>query len=143
MNELTLATSISGFDEIRDEVETFCETHELPVKTGFSLQLVLEELVVNIVNHGYGGAAGPVRLQLGADRGRVTGEIVDEGVPFDPTEAPAAETDADVDERAIGGLGIHLVRSMVEDLAYERVGGRNVVRFTLPIPEDETAGEPD
>ena len=137
MGELSVATSLSGFDEIRDDVESFCEAHGLPLKTGFSLQLVLEELLVNIVNHGYGGRKGPVVLVLGTGGGRLNGEIIDEGVPFDPTAAPTPDVEAEIDDRSIGGLGVHLVKSMVEDFDYQRIGDRNVVRFSMRIPDDE------
>ena len=74
---------------------------------------------------------------LGAGGGFVSGEIVDEGVPFDPTAAPDPDVEADIDERSIGGLGVHLVKAMVETFQYQRIGERNVVRFTLRIPGDE------
>ncbi len=141
MGGISVAASLGGFEDIRDEVERFVAGEGLPDGTGFSLCLVLEELIVNIVTHGYGGRRGPVVLSLDADGARVTGEIVDEGVPFDPTASPDVDTDATLEERDIGGLGVHLVRSMVEDFGYTRDGMRNVVRFSLPIANGRSESE--
>ncbi|MDD8027550.1 MAG: ATP-binding protein, partial [Acidobacteriota bacterium] len=78
------------------------------------VQLVVEEAVVNIIRHAYPGHAGDIELrwEAGSEPGRVVLEIEDEGVPFDLRSAPAPDLRSGIEERPIGGLGIHFIRSL-------------------------------
>jgi len=141
MGGISVAASLNGFADIRDDVERFCDRERLSHGTCRSLTLVLEELLVNVVKYGYRGRMGPVVLSLTVQNDRLVGEIVDEGAPFDPTAAPEPDIKSALEERPVGGLGIHLVRNMVDELRYERDGGRNVLNFAMTIddwrrPED-------
>lgn len=124
-----------------DELGTLFETIEdFSDRAGWSLefnlqvQLVLEEMVLNVMNHS--GATDPVTLKLESGQGEARFEIIDRGIPFDPTRAPVPpEGDASsLQDMAIGGLGIHLVRSMVKEMRYRRAGGANHLTLVLPIP---------
>ncbi|MEI7037423.1 SpoIIE family protein phosphatase [Fulvimonas yonginensis] len=104
------------------------------------VQLVLEEMMVNIVEHGYPdrreGTIG-VRMQL-TDDGIVV-ELHSDGVPFDPTGAPPPALTGDLaDQDAVGGLGIHLVRSMVREMDYSHDAGGNHLRLHFPNEQDVT-----
>ena len=72
------------------------------------------------------------RVRLGCDRGRVAVEFSDRGRPFDPTQAPEADTQSPLSERQAGGLGIHLVRSVMQDVEYRRSGEWNQVTMKHP-----------
>ncbi|MEM7695965.1 MAG: ATP-binding protein [Pseudomonadota bacterium] len=113
-------------------VEAFADENALPPKTTFALDLVIEEITTNIANH-----AGPatVTLALTAADGVVTGSVRDNAPAFDPLARGPVDTAAGIDERAIGGLGIHLVKSMTDALTYAREDGHNVLTFTLPKKE--------
>jgi anti-sigma regulatory factor (Ser/Thr protein kinase) len=65
------------------------------------------------------------------DDGSVVGALSDAGVAFDPTAMAAPDVDAEMDERHIGGLGVHLVRTLAEEIAYRREDGRNIITFRL------------
>lgn len=85
----------------------------------YAVRLAVEEVVVNVVIYGYEGREpGPVDLRLSWDDERVTIRITDEAGPFSPDDAPAPDLESDWGERAIGGLGWHLVRSMVDELRH-------------------------
>lgn len=130
--DLTIRAEIASLPGVHDAVAAFAERHALPAPTAYVLALVVDELMTNSVEHGYGALPpGPVQLRLWREDGTVAGEIVDEGVAFDPTAAPEPDTTAGLEERAIGGLGVHLVRSLLDSLRYERRGGRNVLQFRL------------
>jgi serine/threonine-protein kinase RsbW len=99
----------------------------------FDLNLVLEELFANAVNHG--GCDGmedavQVRLQLLGDGVHV--EYSDRGRPFDPLSAPEPDLDASLEDRKVGGLGVHLVRQIMRDLEYRRADGRNRITMRRP-----------
>ena len=102
------------------------------------LLVILEELFTNVVVHGYeeGFAAGNVAVALGWRRGQLTMDFVDDGRPFDPLAFPGADLDAPPEQRPIGGLGIPIVRALVDEARYWREGHRNhlhlVRRLALP-----------
>lgn len=94
------------------------------------VELALDEIVTNIISYAYDDD-GPhdIVIRLAASRDEVRVEVADDGRPFDPVTAPEAVTGGAIDERPVGGLGWHLVRSVVDVLEYHRIGGRNVVTF--------------
>jgi anti-sigma regulatory factor (Ser/Thr protein kinase) len=102
------------------------------------LLIILEELFTNVVVHGYeeGFAAGNVTVALGWRRGQLTMDFVDDGRPFDPLAFPGPDLDAPPEQRPIGGLGIPIVRALVDEARYCREGHRNhlhlVRRLALP-----------
>ena len=114
-------------------VESFCEHHAVPPRPAYVLTLVIEELVTNVVNHAYRGGSGPMELRIGLADGRIAGEVVDSGPPFDPTTMETPDIEAELEDRDIGGLGVHIVKTMVEALDYAREDGRNVLRFRVAL----------
>lgn len=106
----------------------------------FQLQLALDEAVSNIVNYAYGEATGmPVTITAdvaAADDGfrELKLCLLDHGFAFNPlAEAPEADTTSDAEKRQIGGLGIFLIRQMMDKLEYERVGEQNVLTMIKKI----------
>jgi len=99
----------------------------VPEKTVLELELAVDEAVTNIMLHGYSSSEGRIWISCGVEGGRVRVRIEDEAPPFDPTEAAEPDLEGDADERPIGGLGIHLIRRMTDELRYERAGGRNIL----------------
>jgi serine/threonine-protein kinase RsbW len=92
---------------------------DLDTDARFALRLAVEEVCTNLVEHGYrGGPAGPVEIcaQRGADR--VTLRIRDRGRPFDPHDAPAPDLSSDAGTRRAGGLGLYLVRQLMDEVGY-------------------------
>jgi serine/threonine-protein kinase RsbW len=94
------------------------------------LLIILEELFTNVVAH---GNAQCVAAGLGWSRGRLTIDFVDDGRPFDPLTHPGLDLDAPGEERPIGGLGIAIVRALVDKARYRRQGSRNHLRLARRI----------
>jgi sigma-B regulation protein RsbU (phosphoserine phosphatase) len=97
------------------------------------VELVVEELIANVHQHGYGGRGGPVELVFDLDRSTATIELTDWGTAFNPLTLPAR---GPVGEE--GGRGLMLVHGFVDDISCHRTNdGRNVIRcrFRLPIPD--------
>ena len=94
------------------------------------LLIILEELFTNVVAH---GNAQSVAAALGWSRGRLTIDFVDDGRPFDPLTASRMDLDAPGEERPIGGLGIAIVRALVDQVRYRRQGSRNHLRLARRI----------
>ena len=121
---LKIAPELDQLEHIAAAVEELGERDDWPPDLIFKVNLVLDELWVNVVN--YSGATGDVEISLDTDAEEVRLEIADDGRPFDPlTETVEPDIDAPLEDRPIGGLGIFLVREMMDDLRYKRENGKN------------------
>jgi serine/threonine-protein kinase RsbW len=115
------------------EIARFCREHSLGSEVEFELNLVLEELFTNSIRHG--GCAGMenavhVRLQLHENGVHV--EYADRGMAFDPLSAPPPDLEMRLEDRNVGGFGIHFVRQIMRDLEYRRQGGWNQITMRRP-----------
>ena len=92
--------------------------------------MAIEEAVTNILSYAYTDQEDhTVALKFSVDRGEFVIEISDDGKAFDPTKFPTPNVDEPANDRAVGGLGIHMIRQSMDAIAYERIGGRNVLRL--------------
>lgn len=140
---LSLPPVAASLAEVATAVEQFCEAQDLPPRQSYALSLAFEELLTNVVNHGYAGrdpAGEQMTVELRREGERLLARIEDGGSAFDPTQAPEIDTGQDIDERRIGGLGVHLVRTLVDELAYRRQDGRNILTFSLSLAADAGDG---
>ena len=122
---------IEALDEISSFLETFADGQEVNEKTAFCINLVVEELFTNMVRHNEGGGD---RITVNIERrdDHLQLELVDSDVePFDPETVEVPPVDAGIGERRPGGLGIHLVRSMVDDLDYNYETEGRRMRITV------------
>lgn len=102
----------------------------------FQLNMAVEELMTNVVRHSGTSAAVEVLIQQQPDAFHV--ELADQGPPFDPfSQAPKPALEAGLEERPIGGLGVHLVQKMLDKVEYRREGGRNLVTLTMNLHGSE------
>ena len=94
----------------------------------------MEEAVVNVMDYAYPvGLEGDITIRAQWNGQRLKFIIIDEGVPFDPTEALQVDTTLSVEERPVGGLGIHLVRQLMDSINYERIDGTNTLTLCKEI----------
>ena len=125
---LTLGNRADEIGAAAQLARDFGLKHGLSTGTIHDLCVALDEALSNIVKYGYKDEARheiSVRLKIaGAD---VVAEIVDDGVPFDPLAAPAPRLEGGIHERPIGGLGIYLLRQLMDEVSYVRRGGHNVL----------------
>ena len=122
---------IDAIGEVFVFLETFADGQEIDEKTAFCINLVVEELFTNMVRHNEGGGD---RITLSVERrnDRVHLELVDFDVePFAPETAEVPPVDAGIEERRPGGLGIYLVRKMVDDLNYDYQTESRQMRVTV------------
>ena len=126
---LKIAPNHEQLELIPAAVEEFAERDNWPPDLVFKLNLVLEELSVNIVN--YSGATGDIEISLASDAEIVTVEISDDGRPFNPLlDHETPDVSASLGDRPVGGLGIHLVRTMMDEAWYSREDGKNKLAMT-------------
>ncbi len=128
--QLTLHNDVQEVPQLAAFVDEVCEAVGFDMSTTMKMNLAIEEAVVNVMNYAYPtGVQGEVRIQAEANDVRLKITISDDGMPFDPTEKPDVDITLSVEERSIGGLGIHLVRQIMDSINYEREDNQNI--FTL------------
>jgi len=98
------------------------------------IQLAVEEAVVNVIDYAYPtGVIGEITLKVFADGQWMSFVIIDSGVAFDPTERKKADITLSAEDRPIGGLGILLLRELMDSINYERTGGKNILTLKKQI----------
>lgn len=123
---LKVHTSREEIGHITAEIETLAEREGWTPDLSYKVNLALEELVINIMDYGFAEGDHDIDITVISEDHRLTIEIADSGKPFDPLQdAPVPDVDAPMEERPIGGLGIYLVRNMMDDMQYRREGDRN------------------
>ena len=125
---MTIANDVEEVPRMSEFIEAFCEDSGLDMSATMRLNLAIEEAVVNVIAYAYPpGRRGDVTVEAASGSDFITFVIRDNGVPFDPTAKGEVDTTLPVEERPIGGLGIHLVRQIVDDISYKRLGDQNVL----------------
>ena len=123
---LNLESSLDALGQIEQAVEAFGAENEWPMDLVFHVHLVLDELATNVVTHGYGESGHTFQITIESTSEAVTIKIVDEARPFDPLkDAPQPTIDASVEDRKVGGLGVHFAKQMMDEMTYKHEGGKN------------------
>ncbi|MEG9862852.1 MAG: ATP-binding protein [Parvularculales bacterium] len=126
---LRLEATMDELARLDAAVEAFSQARGWAPEFEFHIKLMLEELVTNIVSYGYDGDEGgshAIEVEIDSGAESVTVEVMDNGRAFDPlAEAPLPDLTSSVEERQVGGLGVHLVRTMSDEVRYERKGDKN------------------
>ena len=118
------------------ELERFCLAREVPPKIMYRLQVGADELITNSMMHGsFGARAEPsVALSVALESAAISVVVEDNGHPYNPLrDAPSPNLELEPTDMPIGGLGIHLVKSMIPELSYLRDSGRNYVLLRQPL----------
>ncbi|MGE3958523.1 MAG: ATP-binding protein [Vicinamibacterales bacterium] len=133
----TLRNDRSEIARMFSLLEGFCEANGIREDDMFNVRLVLDEAVINILVHGYEDTAEHlINVSLALDGGLLRIHIDDDGVAYNPLDAPLPRFDLPIEERRIGGLGVHIMKSIARDVRYRRDEGRNHLDIELAIGAD-------
>src|SRR5262247_2409973 len=134
--EIRLNNKLSELERCNQNLTELGRRHGLPDKVMHDLNLAMGEILTNIISYGYtDNRKHEIRVSLSAQPGEVRTEVEDDGQPFNPLEVPEPDTTKPLEERAIGGLGIHIVRKLMDGLEYKRQGERNFLTIKKKTQE--------
>jgi anti-sigma regulatory factor (Ser/Thr protein kinase) len=115
--------------------ERFGQEQHLTDEEVMAINLVLDEVVTNVIDYAFEGFAGQpeIRLTMTLEGDQLTIRVEDNGRAFDPLQAAPPDLDLPLEDRPVGGLGIHIVRSVMNTVEYDRRGGRNLLTMHKTI----------
>ena len=119
-------------------VQAFLAERWAPADAVHAVGLAVEEILSNLVRHGYAGTEGPIALRVSLDALAVKIEVRDRGIHFDPRSARRPNLEVPLDERSSGDLGIHLVRNLIDRIAYQRDGAENFLTLVRDLNRKPT-----
>jgi serine/threonine-protein kinase RsbW len=134
--EIRLANRLEELGRVADLLAEFVHVHEVPATVLPAADLALSELLTNVISYGHSdGAEHEIKVQLAKDDRGLAIEIEDDGIPFNPVDHPPVDTSLALEDKPIGGLGIHLVRKMMDTMEYERRDGKNILTLRKVFPK--------
>lgn len=127
MNILSVPGDLDALEDVSEYIAIAAGSAGLNAKSSYKLRLAVDEIVTNIITHGYapGEGGGSIHLYTVLDEHKLCVRVEDYAPAFDPNQALAPDLTLSVEERPVGGLGLFLVRQSVDEFVYERVGNRN------------------
>lgn len=135
--QITLPNDVREVPQLNVFVDEVCEQVDFDMSTTLKLNLAIEEAVVNVMNYAYpAGEKGDVDIEAMINDEYLVFVISDSGTPFDPTAKAEVDTTLSVEERGIGGLGIHLIRQIMDTINYKRVDGKNVLTLRKKLTKN-------
>ena len=125
---LTLTNDLKRVPRLNTFIDEVCEANGFDMAATMQINLAIEEAVVNVMNYAYPkGTKGDITIETKANKSELSFIISDTGKPFDPTAKAEVDITLSAEDRSIGGLGIHLIRQIMDHINYERVDGHNIL----------------
>jgi serine/threonine-protein kinase RsbW len=129
--QLVIQNDIAELNRVVAFLEGLEEEWELPLAIITPINLVLEEALSNVIFYAYEkGSSHEIKIDFAHTANQLDITITDTGKPFDPTQKEDPDIELSVEDRPIGGLGIFLIRKIMNEVSYERVGQENILRMT-------------
>lgn len=129
-----LPADLREIERLNRLIRQFGDLHEVPSRVLYAVNLALDEVVTNVVRHGFADPKDQeVVAHVVAKTSEVVTEVSDSGRPFDPVAVPPPNLEAPLSERTLGGLGIHLIRSLMDAVEYRRENEKNVLTMRKRI----------
>lgn len=132
---ITLPNDVQTIPKLAGFTDAVCEAANLDMDMCMRMNLAIEEAVVNVMKYAYPkGVRGMVNIDATIGDKGLMFVISDSGTPFDPTTQAEVDTTLSAKERSIGGLGIHIIRQIMDNINYEYIDGRNVLTLLKKLP---------
>ena len=132
--EIIIKNELEEIDRLNILFEEFCATHEIPPTTFRKFNIVFDELINNIVSYAYNDVEKhEIKVLVNITKDQVVVSIEDDGIAFNPFSLATPDTSASIEERDIGGLGVHLVKNLMDDFSYKRFVKKNMTTLYVNI----------
>ena len=131
MKQLDIEARVENLDTVIAFVDEQIETLDCPPKIQMQIDVAVEEIFVNIANYAYNPEVGPatIRVEINKEKPAVEISFIDHGVKYDPLAKEDPDITLSAKERAIGGLGIFMVKKTMDDITYEYKDGQNILKI--------------
>lgn len=126
-DSLTLNAELVSLETVTDFVNRFMESCGYGAKFQMQVDIVVEEIYANICNYAYPDGAGDVTVDIAAEPERLTLAFTDSGFEYNPLEKEDPDITLSAEEREIGGLGVFMVKQIMDEVTYRRLDGKNVL----------------
>lgn len=131
-----MANDLEEIERLHGKISAFAAPLGINDKTIFQINLALDEIITNIIRYAYSEAENPpITVDMTVSDNGVKIEIIDFGKPFNPIGIEPPNLDASIEARPVGGLGLHLVKSIMDTIDYHRTGNANHLILNKHIPE--------
>ncbi len=133
---ITLHNQLSEVTVLSDELKELKDLWKLPNKFILEINLILDELITNIIEHGDQERDGDILIKIKKSKDKITIEVKDGGPPFDPTQCTMPDTSLALDQRRCGGLGILFIHKLSDSCSYRRCKETNIFTFIKNLPQE-------
>ena len=132
MQEMVVEARLENLDKVNDFVQNSISSFDCSKKSIMQLGVIVEEIFVNIASYAYPEQVGDVQVQIEVSQSptAITLTFIDGGIKYNPLEVADPDLELSVEERGIGGLGIYLVKKMVEKISYNYTDEKNILSIT-------------
>ena len=132
MPEITVEAKVENLDQVNDFINHSIGEIDCSKKAIMQLGVIVEEIFVNIASYAYSDETGFATVQVEVQKNlpAIALTFIDGGVQYNPLERKDPDLEASIDEREVGGLGIYLVKNMVEKISYQYADGKNILSLT-------------
>ena len=131
-----LKNNLPEIERLVHIADDFGRCHRLNAETLHNVKVALDEILTNVISYAYAdGGEHSIIIRFSLEQGRLIIAVEDDGRPFNPLNAPEPDTKQLLEERPLGGLGIHLVRKLIDELEYRRQNDRNILVMRLKVKE--------
>lgn len=128
MNKKKFPAGLENLGLMLDFLTEISEKHGVQAKKANQIRLAAEEVLINIINYAYPNDKGNIEIDCTITEGMALKiEISDSGVPFNPLSLPEPDIKAPIEKRKIGGLGVHLIRNIMDEVNYKREHDKNIL----------------
>ncbi len=132
--KISITNELQNITKVVEHFDKFCESYEVDMATNQKVNLSLDDLINNIISYGYqDDFEHTIELAFKLFKDKLTVVVKDDAMPFNPFNGDGVDVSVSIDDREIGGLGIHLIKKLMSEYSYHRKANKNVVTLTINI----------
>lgn len=134
----SIENSLNEIERVHNFIEKIGEEHQIPAKIIFEINLAVDELLTNTISYGYtDNIKHIIEIKTTLNDNSFTISIIDDGKEFNPLQAKEVDTTLPLEERKIGGLGIHITKKVMDNITYLREDNKNIITLTKRINSEK------